>query len=157
MVRRGTAVCFWLQKSVTLLWWEGWLRDQALRIDSDESTVLFLVRMGTVCLAFCKSIYHAFSVSIAQVKTDGNILKKKRKIYLYMIVNNLAVVRSGVISSCMNTSLSENYIFFIQLFHVDHQKISEQWLCGLFCGISDLTISLWFAFILKASCEKTIK
>lgn len=68
-------------------------------IDEDESTVLFLVGVGTMCFTFCKSIYYAFSIPTSQVKIHLSALKKKRKGCLYMIVDNLAVVRSGVISS----------------------------------------------------------
>lgn len=120
------------------------LGDQALGIDADESTVLFLLGVGTICLAFCKSIYYTFSIPVSQVEITGNTLKKKRKRYLYMIVNNLTIVRSGVISSWMYNSLSENYLFLLSFSmftprrfqnsgFVDYfvELVTSQSLCGL--------------------------
>lgn len=46
--------------------------DTALGIDADESMVLFLVRVGAICVAFCKSEYHMLSIPIAKIKISWN-------------------------------------------------------------------------------------
>lgn len=102
MVRRGTAVCFWLQESVALLWWEGWPRrsspgdrcfwEHSFISYGGRDNLLSFLQVNISC--FLHSCISSYNIS-------GNTLKKKRERYLYMIVNNLAMVKSGVISSWM--------------------------------------------------------
>lgn len=58
-----------------------------MRLDADESTVLFLVGIGTICFTSCKSVYHALFIPISKVKISGNSLlhskEKEEKIPMY--------------------------------------------------------------------------
>lgn len=49
--------------------------------------LLFLVQVGTICVAFCKSMYHALSIPISIIKINGNSIflskGKEEKISIY--------------------------------------------------------------------------